>query len=96
MPEGRSLKIFLPTTKPVSPKKGVGGSSTIILSEDDKVISDQGEVCNLFNSFFVNVTKNIDEDCIKYNNNFSAHPSIQNNLNILILVMNLFLLNQWI
>ena len=75
---GPKSKDFRPTIKPFLPKKGSGGGSEIILSENDKIISDQKEVCNVFNSYFVNVAKDIGKDCTQYDRDFSTHPSIQN------------------
>ena len=75
---GPKSKDFWPTIKPFLSKKGSGGGSEIILSENDKIISDQKEVCNVFNSYFVNVAKDIGKDCTQYDRDFSTHPSIQN------------------
>ena len=60
---GPKSKDFWLTIKPFLSKKGSGGESEIILSENDKIISDQKEVCNIFNSYFVNVAKDIGKDC---------------------------------
>ena len=35
-------------------------------------------MCNVFNSYFVNVAKDIGKDCTQYDRYFSTHPSIQN------------------
>ena len=68
----KSLHIFVandfwPTIKPFLSKSSQGGSSsTIVLSEDNKIITDQNEVANIFNNHFVNVAKdigNIDPGC---------------------------------
>ena len=42
------------------------------------LVSDQKEVFNVFNSYFVNVAKDIGKDCKQYDRDFSTHPSIQN------------------
>ena len=47
----------------------------VILNKNDQVISDQAEVCTVFNTFFANVAKNIDKDCQV--TNLKEHPSIQ-------------------
>ena len=39
------------------------------------MISDQAEVCTLFNSFFANVATDIGKDC--HIENLENHPSIQ-------------------
>ena len=75
---GPKSKDFWPTIKLFLSKKGSGGGSEIILSENDKIISDQKEVCNVFNSYFVNVAKDIGKDCTQYDRDFSTHPNILN------------------
>ena len=53
-------KDFWPTIKPFLSKKGSDGGSEILLSKkNDKIISDQKDVCEVFNDFFVNVAKGI-------------------------------------
>ena len=74
---GPKSKDFWQTIKPFLSKKGLDGSSTIILSENDKIISDQTEFCNTFNNFFINVAKDIGNDCIQYDSIFSNYPSIK-------------------
>ena len=44
---GPKSKDFWPTSKPFLSKEGSGGGSEIILLENDKIISDQNEVCNI-------------------------------------------------
>ena len=63
------------TSKPFLSKKGSDGGSEVILCEDDRVISDQAEVCTIFNSFFANVATDIGKDC--HIDNMEDHPSIQ-------------------
>ena len=60
---GPKSKDFWPTVKPFLSKKGSDGGSEVILNENDQVISDQAEVCTVFNTFFANVAKNIGKDC---------------------------------
>ena len=50
----------------------------MILSENEKNLSDQREVCDIFNNYFVNVAKDICKDSKQYDSDFSTHPSIQN------------------
>ena len=71
---GPKSKDFWHTIKPFLSKKGSGGGSDIILCENDKVISDQPEVCTVFNSFFANVAKDIGKDC--QISTMEEHPSI--------------------
>ena len=47
----------------------------MILNENDQVISNQAEVCTLYNTFFANVAKNIGKDC--QITNLKEHASIQ-------------------
>ena len=72
---GPKSKDFWPTIKPFLFKKGSDGGSEVILCEENKVISDQAEVCTLFNSFFANVATEIGKDC--HIENLEEHPSIQ-------------------
>ena len=67
-------KDFWPTIKPFLSKKWSDGGSEVILCEDEGVISDQAEVCTIFNSFFANVATDIDKDC--HIDNMEEHPSI--------------------
>ena len=62
---GPKSKDFWPTSKPFLSKKGSGGGSEIILSGNEKNISDQREVCDIFNNYFVNVAKDIGKDSIQ-------------------------------
>ena len=59
---GPKSKDFWPTIKPFLSKKGCDGGSEVILCEDNKVISNQTEVCTLFNFFFANVATDIGKD----------------------------------
>ena len=74
---GPKSKDFWPTIKPFLSKKGSDGGNEIILCENDKIVSDQGEVCNIFNKYFVNVAKEIANDATQYDQDFLNHPSIQ-------------------
>ena len=72
---GPKSKDFWPTIKPFLSKKGSDGGSEVILCEDDRVISDQAEVCTIFNSFHDYVATDIGKDC--HIDNLEDHPSIQ-------------------
>ena len=75
---GPKSRDFWPTIKPFLSKKGSdGGGDEIILCENDKIVSDQGEVCNIFNTYFVNVAKEIGNDATQYDQDFLNQPSIQ-------------------
>ena len=74
---GPKSKDFWPTIKPFLSKKGSDGGSEIILCENDKMISSQPEVSEVFNDFFVNVAKGIGNTKSNYNPDFSDHPSIE-------------------
>ena len=74
---GPKSKDFWPTIKPFLSKKGSGGGSEIILCENEKMVSSQSEVSEVFNVFFVNVAKDIGNTSKDYNPDFSDHPSIQ-------------------
>lgn len=74
---GPKSKDFWPTIKPFLSKKAVGGGNEVILSEEDKIVSDQPEVCSIFNKYFVNVAKDIGKESDQYKDDFSDHPSIE-------------------
>ena len=69
--------------------KGSYVQKDTILLENDKLINDQHEVCNIFNSFFfffffffLNVAKNIGENSIPINNEHPSIVNIQENLTV--------------
>ena len=68
-----SSKDFWPTIKPFLSKKGSKDDPTIILNEEEKIISDQKDVCHIFNNFFINVAKDIGSN---NDSSFETHPSI--------------------
>ena len=74
---GPKSKDFWPTIKPFLSKKGSDGGNEVILCENEKIVSDQTEVCNIFNKYFVNVAKDIGKNSPQYNQDFSDHPSIE-------------------
>ena len=74
---GPKSKDFWPTIKPFLSKKGSDGGNEVILCENEKIVSDQREVCNIFNNYFVNVAKDIGNDTSQINQDFSNHPSIE-------------------
>ena len=70
---GPKSKDFWPTIKPFLSKNGSKDDPTILLNEDGKIISDQKDVCNVFNEFFVNVAKDIGSN---NDSDYNSHPSI--------------------
>ena len=79
---GCKAKDFWPTVKPFLTNKGSYVQKDTILLENDKLINDQQEVCNIFNNFFVNVAKNIGENSIPINNEHPSIVNIQENLTV--------------
>ena len=71
---GPKSKDFWPTIKPFLSKGTASKDSTIILKEEDKILTNQKEVANTFNKYFVNVAANIGGGC---SDDLSTHPSIQ-------------------
>ena len=73
--EGPKSKDFWPTIKPfLSKNSQCKNTNTVILKEDDTLISDQSKVCQTLNDFYVNIANNIG-----INNNTPVdkeHPSI--------------------
>ena len=59
--------------KPFLTNKGCNFDTDIILNEDEKLLSDQSEISNVFNNIFVNVAKDIGKDSTPMND---CHPSI--------------------
>ena len=51
-PNLRKSKDFWPTIKRFLSKKGQDGATPVVLSEGGKVVTDQTEVCAIFNNFF--------------------------------------------
>ena len=70
---GPKSKDFWPTVKPFLTNKGHFKDPTIILSEDNIIISDQTSVSNVLNDFYVNVAKHIGTDHTPCD--ITTHPS---------------------
>ena len=68
---GPKSKDFRPTIKSFLSKKGSGGGSEIILCENEKMVSSQSEVSEVFNELFVNVAKDIGNTSKNCNPEFS-------------------------
>ena len=56
---GTKSQNFWKTIKPFLSKKSGSGDTDIILLENDKVITDEGNVCEILNDYYVNIAKNI-------------------------------------
>ena len=72
---GTGSKDFWPTIRPFLTNKGTQNSETITLSENNKLITDNKEICEKFNTFFINVAKDIGEENGPLDP--ADHPSIQ-------------------
>jgi len=68
---------FWPTIRPFLSNKGGGGCEQIHLRENNDTISEPEHVSGIFNSFFVNVAKDIGNPQ-DLSNSLTNHPSIQN------------------
>ena len=68
--------------KPFLTNKGSFIKIDTILLENDKLINNQQEVCNIFNDFFVNVAKDIGENFIPINTEHTSLMKIQENLTV--------------
>ncbi|XP_071127695.1 uncharacterized protein [Mytilus edulis] len=71
---GPKSKDFWPTVKPFLTNKGCTSQKETILQENNKIITNQQEISEIFNDFFVNVAKNIGDNNIQVND---KHPSIE-------------------
>jgi len=72
---GPKSKDFWPTIKPFLSSKSTNKSSNnTILKENHNLVSEQTSVCELLNSFYVNIAKNIGID--SSTGNCENHPSI--------------------
>ena len=70
---GNRCKDFWPTVKPFLTNKGCLIQKDIILQENNNILTDQKEISEVFNNFFVNVAKNIGDPNIIID---ETHPSI--------------------
>ena len=72
---GPKSRDFWPRVKPFLTNKGSICKRKIketILSENVVLITKQDEICDIFNNYFVNIAKNIGNNCTKVGD---AHPS---------------------
>ena len=65
-------KDFWSTIKPFLTNKGSQFETDIILNENEKLVTNQKEISNVFNYFFFDVTKDIGKDSITIDENHSS------------------------
>ena len=70
---GSKSENFWKTIKPYLSKKNVNSNTKIILSENNKLITNQKEISKVFNDFFINVADSIGQG-ISFDS--TTHPSI--------------------
>jgi len=73
---GCKAKNFWSTVKSFLTNKGCKTQKDTILCENENLVTDQKEVCGIFNDFFVNVAQNIGKYSIPVD---ESHPSIEKN-----------------
>jgi len=76
---GCKNKSFWPTVKPFLTNKGTIVKKDTILFENETLINDQAQVCDIFNDFFVNVAKDIGQNSISFDDNHPSLNSIRQN-----------------
>jgi len=78
---GTQNKHFWSTMKPFFSKKSIA-SNDIMLRESERLITEENELCEIFNTFFVNIgsdvgiVDNINKPITDILNEYRAHPSI--------------------
>jgi hypothetical protein len=70
---GPKSKDFWLTVKPFFTNKGCSNQKDVILQENNNIITNQEEICEVFNNFFVNVANNISDQNINID---KTHPNI--------------------
>ena len=60
-------------------KKSAGGQQIIVLKENNVILNDKKDVCDTFNSFFVNVANDIGKGIIFDENNQPSIDRIRKN-----------------
>ena len=79
---GPKAKDFWPTIKPFITNKGASHQKDTVLCENDKLVTKQQDVCDIFNNFFVNVVKDIGSSDVQVNTDHPSISAIQDNVNI--------------
>ena len=64
-PGAHNTKDFWLTVKPFLTNKGCSNQKDVILQENNNIITNQEEICEVFNNFFANMAKNIGDQNIK-------------------------------
>ena len=73
---GPKSKDFWPNIKPFLSSKAAKNSADIILMENNCLVSDQTEVCNILNDFYINIAQEIGINNQQADSS-AMHPSIQ-------------------
>jgi hypothetical protein len=76
---GHKANNFWPTVKSFLSKKSAGGQQIIVLKENNVILNDKKDVCDTFNSFFVNVANDIGKGIIFDENNQPSIDRIRKN-----------------
>ena len=76
---GQKSTDFWPTIKPFLSKKCKSGDNTIVLNENNTVLSDPKDICDTFNHFYVNVANDIGKDVVFDKENHSSLNAIKLN-----------------
>jgi hypothetical protein len=80
-------------------KKSTGGQQKIVLMENYVILNDKKDVCDTFNSFFINVANDIGKGIIFDENNHPSIDRIRKNASKNICNLNVFegkLRNPWV
>ena len=73
---GPKSKDFWPTINPFLSSKTSKNSVDIILMENNSLVSDQADVCNILNDFYINIAKEIGINNQTSDAATTTHPSI--------------------
>ena len=79
---GPKAKDFWPTIKPFITNKGANHQKDTVLCENEKLVTKQQDVCAIFNTFFVNVAKDIGTSDVKVDADHPSVSAIQENVRL--------------
>ena len=79
---GPKSKDFWPTIKPFLTNKGCNSQKDTVLYNNNILVNDQNEVCEIFNNFFVNVAKDIGKSDVPADEKHPSVCAIKDNMNI--------------
>ena len=79
---GPKAKDFWPTIKPFITNKGANHQKDTVLCENEKLVTKQQDVCDIFNTFFVNVAKDIGTSDVKVDVDHPSVSAIQENVKL--------------